>query len=67
MSINRRGSGKGDLDRVKAAGGKFQHRTDLFPPDVELLDNFLYGGSSLEILEYGGNRHPGIAKHPCPV
>jgi hypothetical protein len=30
-----------------------------------MLDNFLYCGSSFEVLEYGGNRHPGTAKHPC--
>src|SRR6266851_740411 len=54
----------GDADRIKAAGGKFQYGVDLFPRDVELLDDFLYAGSGFEVFEYGGNRHPGIAEHP---
>src|SRR5229473_4000616 len=43
----------GDADRIKAAGGKFQYRVDLFPRDVELLDDFLYAGSGFEVFEYG--------------
>src|SRR5271165_3151230 len=49
---------------IKAAGGKFKHRVDLFPRDVELLDDFFYCGSGFEVFEDGGHRHPGIAKHP---
>lgn len=30
-------------------GGKLQYRIDLFPCDVELLDDFLYRGSSFEV------------------
>src|SRR5580700_10713435 len=55
----------GGGDRVKAARGKFKYCVDLFPGDVELLDDFLYGGSCLEVFEHGGHGHPGIAKHPC--
>src|SRR6266849_3156880 len=64
MSIHR-GICSGDADRIKAAGGKFKYRVDLFPRDVELFDDFLDGGSSFEVFEHGGHRHPGIAKHPC--
>src|SRR5258708_38835720 len=64
MSIHR-GICIGGTDRIKAAGGKFKYRVDLFPRDVELFDDFLYGGSSFEVFEHGGHRHPGIAKHPC--
>src|SRR5271165_7451733 len=64
MSIHREICGR-SRDRIKAAGGKFKYRVDLFPRDVELLDDFFYGGSGLEVFEHGGHRHPGIAKHPC--
>jgi hypothetical protein len=64
MSIDR-GICSGDPDRIEAAGGKFQYSIDLFPRDVELLDDFLYAGSSFEVFEYGGNWHTGIAKNPC--
>src|SRR5271166_985314 len=50
---------------IKAAGGKFKHRVDLFPRDVELLDDFFYGGPGFEVFEHGGHWHPGISKHPC--
>ena len=52
-------------DWIKAEGGKFKYRVDLFPRNVELLDDFLYGDSGLEVVKHGGHRHPGIAKHPC--
>ncbi len=54
----------GGGDRIKAAGGKFKYRVDLFPRDVELLDDFLYGGSGFEIFEHGRHGHSGIAKYP---
>jgi hypothetical protein len=38
MSIHR-GICNGGGDRIEAAGGKFQYRADLFPRDVELLDD----------------------------
>lgn len=44
---------------------KFKNRINLFPRDVELLDDFLDGGSSFKVFKYGGDGHPGIAKHPC--
>src|SRR6266496_3872149 len=66
MSISRGVcSGGGDRDRIKTAGGKFQDRVDLFPREVELLDDFLYGGSGFEVFEHGGYWHTGITKHPC--
>src|SRR5271165_219167 len=52
-------------DRIKAAGGKFKYRVDLFPRDIELLYDFFYRGSGFEVFEHGGHGHPGIAKHPC--
>src|ERR1035437_4199628 len=58
-------SGDGERGRIKAAGGKFKYRINLFPRDVELLDDFLYGGSGFKVFEHGGDGHPGIAKHPC--
>jgi hypothetical protein len=64
MSIHR-GIYSGRGDRIKAPGGKFKYRADLFPCEVELLDDFLDTGSGLEVLEDCGHRHPGIAKHPC--
>src|SRR5271157_3741852 len=64
MSIYRGICSRG-RDRIKAAGGKFKYHVDLFQCDVELLDNFFYGGSGLEVFEHGGHRHPGISKHPC--
>src|SRR5690348_15152936 len=60
-----RGLCSGNGSRVKAAGGKFKYRVDLFSRDIELLDDFLYGGSGFEVFEHGGYGHPGIAKYPC--
>src|SRR5712692_7972369 len=66
MSINRGVCGGGGVpDRIKTAGGEFQYRVDLFPRDVELLDDFLYSGSSFEVFEDCGHGHAGTAKHPC--
>jgi len=39
-----------NLLSIKAAGGKFKSRVDLFPGDVELLDDFFYGGPGFEIF-----------------
>src|ERR1700736_4897042 len=61
----RPGTGSGVGDRVKATGGKFKHRADLLPGDVELLDDVLDGGSRFEVFEHGGHGHPCVAKHPC--
>src|ERR1700738_1586927 len=47
MSIHR-GIYSGGGDRIKAVGGKFKYRADLLPCEVELLDDFLYGGSGFE-------------------
>src|SRR5271155_837410 len=65
MSING-GLCSGDSGRgsIKATGGKFQHRVDLLARDIELLDDFLYGGSGFEVQEHGGYGHTGIAKYP---
>jgi hypothetical protein len=51
--------------RVQAAGGKFEHGLNLLPRDVELVDDFVYSGSGLKVLEDGGDGHPSIAKDPC--
>src|SRR5450432_1296750 len=64
MSINWRFC-SGDRDRIKTAGGKCQYRVDLFPSDVELLNDFLNGCSGFEVFEYGRHGHPGVAKYPC--
>src|SRR5271157_5445852 len=64
MNIHRGICSRGG-DWIKAAGGKFNYRIDLFPRDVELLYDFFYRGSGFEVFEHGGHRHPGIAKHPC--
>jgi len=54
MSIHRRfRSGDGDRARIEAAGGKFKYRLNLFPRDVELLDDFFYSGSGFKIFENG--------------
>jgi len=58
------GSGDGERGRIKAAGGEFKYSINLFPRDVELLDDLLYGDSSFDVFEYGGDGHPGIAKYP---
>src|ERR1700730_6955463 len=64
MSIHA-GTGSWGGDRVKAAGGKFKHRADLFPRDVELLDDLLDGGSCFDLFEHGGQGSPRVPKHPC--
>ncbi len=51
--------------RVETSSGKLEHRIDLFARYVELLDDFIYAGAGLKIVEYGGDGHPGTAKHPC--
>jgi hypothetical protein len=50
---------------VKTPRREFQHGYDLFPRNVKLVDDFLYGGSGFNVFEHGGYRHPGIAKYPC--
>jgi hypothetical protein len=60
-------SGKGGRVRIETAGGKFKYRIDLLACDVELVNDLVYGGSGLEVLEYGGDGHSGIAKYPCPA
>src|SRR5271157_3159718 len=64
MSIHREICGR-SRDRIKAAGGKFKYRVDLFPRDVELLNDFFYGGPGFEIFEHGRNRHTDVLEHPC--
>jgi hypothetical protein len=65
MSIHG-GTCSGDRERgwIKAAGGKFKYRVNLFPRDVKLLDDFLYSGSGCKVFKHGGDGHPRIAKHP---
>jgi hypothetical protein len=62
LSIHR-GIYSGGVDRIKAAGSKFKYRAHLLPCEVELFDDFLYGGSGFEVFEDCGHGHPGIAKH----
>src|ERR1700691_5837175 len=57
-------SGNSGWRCIQTAGGKFQYRVDLFSRDVELIDDFLYGGSRFQVFEHGGYGHSGIAKHP---
>jgi hypothetical protein len=40
---------------IQAASCKFQYGVDLFPRDVELLDDFFDGGSGLEVFRARGN------------
>ena len=35
----------GERSRIEAAGGEFKDRVDLFPRDIEMLDDFLYAGA----------------------
>src|SRR6266566_2662835 len=51
--------------RVEAAGGKFEHRLNLLPRHMKLLDNFLDARTRLKIFKNRSDGHPGIAKHPC--
>jgi hypothetical protein len=52
---------------VKASSGELKDSVDLFPRDIELLNDFVYGGSGFKVLEHGGHGHPGILKYPCPA
>src|SRR5579862_1239026 len=56
MSING-GVWSGDRgrNRIETAGGKFKHRVNLLPRNVELVDDFLYARSSFKVFEYGGH------------
>ena len=66
MSIHRgRLKREGWPDLVETAGGKFKYSVDLLPRNVELVNDFFYGGSSFKVLEYGRYGHTGITKHPC--
>jgi hypothetical protein len=56
--------GRGGDRCVQAPGGELKHGKDLFPCDVELLDDFFYVRSGFEVLEHGGHGHPGILKDP---
>jgi hypothetical protein len=51
--------------RVKAARRKLQYRIDLFPRNVELLDNFVNARPSFEVFEHGGYRPAGAPENPC--
>jgi len=51
--------------RVQAPGGEFKYGLNLLPRQVELVDDFVKGGSGFKVLEDGGHGHPGIAEHPC--
>src|ERR1700674_3083663 len=64
MSVHA-GTGSGGGDWVKAAGGKFKNRADLFPREAERLYDVIDGGSGLEVFEHGGHGHPRVAEHPC--
>src|SRR5450631_4415121 len=44
-------SGDRGRDRIETAGGKFKYRVNLFPRDVELVDNFLDAGSGFKVFE----------------
>jgi hypothetical protein len=53
--------------RVETSSGKLKYRVDLFARYIELLNDFVYAGSGFEVVEHGGDGHPGTAKHPCPA
>ena len=59
------GAGMGGSWGVEAARRELKHLVDLFARDVELFDDFVDCGSGFEVFEYGGDWHPGVAKHPC--
>ena len=51
--------------RIKAAGGEFKHRFNLFGAYVKLLNDFLNVGARFKVLEDRRNRHPRILQNPC--
>src|SRR5215472_16998857 len=64
MSIHGR-IGRGRDRRIEAASGERKHGVDLFPRDVELLNDLVYRGSGFKVVEHSGHGHAGILKHPC--
>src|ERR1700734_785321 len=64
MSIDRLNKLLRSWRRVKAPRGKFKHRHDRSPRQVEPLHDFFDSGPGLEIFEHNGNRHPRIFEHP---
>jgi hypothetical protein len=44
-----------------------QYSVDLFARHGEFFHDFLHGQARFQILEYGGNRHAVILKHPAPL
>src|ERR1700734_4050679 len=64
MSIDRLNKLLRSWRRVKAPRGKFKHRHDRSPRQVEPLHDFFDSGPGLKIFEHNGNRHPRIFEHP---
>ena len=50
---------------IQTAGRKFEYAYNLFACHVEPLHDFFNACPGFEVLENGGDGHPGIAKHPC--
>src|SRR5271166_6760155 len=65
MSIGGRCMRRGQDWRSQALRREMQNRVDLIARDGEFLHDFFHGQASFQILEYRGNRHPGIFKYPC--
>src|SRR5437763_16696308 len=64
MSIDRRTGGSRGWC-VETPGGELKNRVDLLPRQVELLNDLVDAGTGFQVVEDGGHRHSGIAKHPC--
>src|ERR1700676_3624927 len=64
MRISQSGCSSRNRRRVETTGGKFEHRLNLLPRYVKLLDDFLYARTRLKIFKNRSNGHPSTAKHP---
>lgn len=61
MSIH---GGTGGDRRIEAPRGELKHSIDLFPREVELLNDFVDGRSGFEVVEHGRHGHSGVPEHP---
>src|SRR5271157_6011908 len=64
MRIRQSGGTRRSRRCVEAAGGKFEHRLNLLPRYMKLLDDFLDARTCLKIFKDRSHGHAGATEYP---
>jgi hypothetical protein len=67
MRIIQSGGTRRNRRRVEAAGGEFEHRLNLLPRYMKLLDDFLDARTCLKIFKNRSHGHPSVRNTHAPL